>query len=218
MRRLPSDIPAWMQAQLNALTNIPDEDIDLSDIPELMDPDLWITARRGAFYRPLKELITLRLDADVLQWFKASADGGKGYQTAINTALRQHALREVKASGIRLPPNMSEAAVLAAANLILERRLAQPTAVRESLAAYTTNKEPSWRNPEEAIRAFRIAGDPKLRAEAAVYDELLQMRIKGGPCVCGCGESPRAKGSRFVRGHHFRLGKRLRESWNSALS
>lgn len=45
------------------------------------------------FYRPLKKPITLRLDADVLAWFKK---GGRRYQTRINQALRQVMEREMK--------------------------------------------------------------------------------------------------------------------------
>lgn len=37
------------------------------------------------YYRPIKKAVTLRLDADVLAWFKAQ---GRGYQTRINRALR----------------------------------------------------------------------------------------------------------------------------------
>ncbi len=47
------------------------------------------------FYRPLKRPITLRLDADVLAWFKKD---GRRYQTRINTALRKVMEREMKAA------------------------------------------------------------------------------------------------------------------------
>jgi uncharacterized protein (DUF4415 family) len=50
-------------------------------------PRTWMVAERGEFYRPVKEQITLRLDKDVLAWFKA---GGEGYQTRINEALREY--------------------------------------------------------------------------------------------------------------------------------
>ena len=40
----------------------------------------------GRLYRPIKRPITLRLDADVLAWFKRQ---GRGYQTRINRALRK---------------------------------------------------------------------------------------------------------------------------------
>jgi uncharacterized protein (DUF4415 family) len=40
----------------------------------------------GEYYRPIKKLVTLRVDADVLAWFKKP---GAGYQTRINQALRR---------------------------------------------------------------------------------------------------------------------------------
>jgi len=75
------------QDELAALEAMPDEAIDTSDIPETTD---WSRALpRGALYRPVKRQLTLRLDADVIEWFKAHAGaGGEGYQTAINRALR----------------------------------------------------------------------------------------------------------------------------------
>lgn len=59
-----------------------DEDIDLSDIPEITD---WSNAVRGKFYRPVKQSLTIRLDADVIAWLKSQ---GSGYQTRINGLLR----------------------------------------------------------------------------------------------------------------------------------
>jgi uncharacterized protein (DUF4415 family) len=38
-----------------------------------------------------KERITIRLDADVLAWFRDQVKGGGNYQTLINAALRDHA-------------------------------------------------------------------------------------------------------------------------------
>jgi uncharacterized protein (DUF4415 family) len=40
----------------------------------------------GELYKPIKKPVTLRLDADVLAWFKKQ---GRGYQTRINRALRK---------------------------------------------------------------------------------------------------------------------------------
>lgn len=48
------------------------------------------------YYRPLKQPVTLRLDADVLAWFKKD---GSRYQTRINQALRKIMEREMKHSG-----------------------------------------------------------------------------------------------------------------------
>jgi len=63
-----------------------DDEIDLSDIPELTDVE-WDRAIRGKYSRPVKRQLTLRLDADVVEWFKRTAPK---YQTAINDALRKH--------------------------------------------------------------------------------------------------------------------------------
>lgn len=65
-----------------------DEDIDLSDNPEVT-PEMFAKAivRRGLVIAPPKEQVTLRLDVDVLKWFRSQ---GKGYQTQINTLLRAY--------------------------------------------------------------------------------------------------------------------------------
>jgi uncharacterized protein (DUF4415 family) len=47
-------------------------------------------ARRGVLYRPVKQQITLRIDADVIEWFRSRARHGEGYQTNINRALREY--------------------------------------------------------------------------------------------------------------------------------
>ncbi len=70
-----------------------DEDIDFSDIPE-MTAEQWNRSVRGKFYRPIKEQVTLRIDADVIAWFRQNEDK---YQTAINAALREHVERQRQA-------------------------------------------------------------------------------------------------------------------------
>ena len=54
-------------AELKALAAMPDDTIDLSDMPEVTDFTGWV---RGKFYRPVKKQVTLRLDADLIEWFK----------------------------------------------------------------------------------------------------------------------------------------------------
>lgn len=78
------------KAELEALADLSDENIDTTDIPEILD---WSGTKRGLLYRPVKRQITLRLDADVVAWFRADAPGGRGYQTEINRVLRAHARR-----------------------------------------------------------------------------------------------------------------------------
>ncbi len=69
--------------ELQALAAMPDEEIDFSDLPELTSLEGGIV---GKFYRPLKQPVTLRLDADVLAWLKKD---GKGYQSRANAILRE---------------------------------------------------------------------------------------------------------------------------------
>jgi uncharacterized protein (DUF4415 family) len=76
------------KAELEALEALPDELIDTNEMPEVRD---WSKARRGVFYRPIKQQLTLRLDADLIEWFKGhSSQGTEGYQTRINAALREY--------------------------------------------------------------------------------------------------------------------------------
>ena len=90
MEKESSRLTDVQKEELKALEALPEDQINTTDVPELLD---WSDARRGVFYRPVKQQITLRLDADVVAWFKAHAPGGRGYQTDINRALREHVQR-----------------------------------------------------------------------------------------------------------------------------
>jgi uncharacterized protein (DUF4415 family) len=65
-----------------------DEDIDYSDIPEVT-PEMFARAvvRKGLQSATPKKQVTLRLDADVIEWFKAQ---GREYQDRINALLRAY--------------------------------------------------------------------------------------------------------------------------------
>jgi len=65
-----------------------DDRIDFSDTPELT-PEMFARAivRRGLKPAPRKEQLTLRVDSDVLEWYKKQ---GPGYQTRINALLRAY--------------------------------------------------------------------------------------------------------------------------------
>ncbi len=73
---------------LKRLRALRDKDIDLSENPEVT-PEMFAKAivRRGLVTAPPKEQVTLRLDEDVLKWFRSQ---GKGYQTQINALLRAY--------------------------------------------------------------------------------------------------------------------------------
>lgn len=65
-----------------------DEDIDLSDIPEI-PPEMFARAivRQGLKPVSRKSQLTLRIDSDVLEWFRAR---GVGYQSQMNAVLRAY--------------------------------------------------------------------------------------------------------------------------------
>lgn len=84
-------LTARQRKELEALSTLPDHRIDTSDIPELPSSVLQREGVIGKFYRPIKKPVTIRLDADVIEWLKAD---GKGYQTKANALLRDRMLTE----------------------------------------------------------------------------------------------------------------------------
>ena len=80
------------KARLEALAKRPDSEIDFSDIPEL-DESFWKNAVQNPFYKPTKQVTTIRIDADFMQWLKSQ---GIGYQTRMNKILREAMLKELK--------------------------------------------------------------------------------------------------------------------------
>jgi uncharacterized protein (DUF4415 family) len=85
----PKNPPTFTAAQrkrLDRVAAMPDSQIDYSDNPKASPDALW--TRPGALVAEQnKQQVTLRLDADVLQFFKAT---GKRYQSRINAALREY--------------------------------------------------------------------------------------------------------------------------------
>jgi uncharacterized protein (DUF4415 family) len=73
--------------QLAKLAALPEDQIDTVDIPEAPQAS-WTDVRRADLYRPVKKPVTIRLDADVLAWFKEHS--ASGYQTEINRVLRRY--------------------------------------------------------------------------------------------------------------------------------
>jgi uncharacterized protein (DUF4415 family) len=88
MKKAISDLLTPDQrADLEALAVLPEDKINTDDIPEQRD---WTGAKRGALFRSVKQQITLRLDADAIDWFRRHPMPDAGYQTAINQALREY--------------------------------------------------------------------------------------------------------------------------------
>jgi len=79
-------LDAEMRRQLEAIDNLPDDQIDFSDIPEMTESD-WNRGPVyvGLHYRPGKKSVTIRLDKDMVAWYKKH---GKGWQTKMNWVLR----------------------------------------------------------------------------------------------------------------------------------
>jgi uncharacterized protein (DUF4415 family) len=71
-----------IKSDLARLDRTRDADIDYSDIPPL---DKAFLKKATAPWPPVKKQLTIRLDADVLDWLKGH---GRGYQTRINRILR----------------------------------------------------------------------------------------------------------------------------------
>lgn len=81
-----------MRRELEELERKPDSEIDFSDIPPL-DENFFKQAKVGVFYRPIKHPVTMRLDADVLDWLRSK---GTGYQTRANNILRAAMMADLK--------------------------------------------------------------------------------------------------------------------------
>ena len=91
MRKTNSNpLSPTQRAELEALATLPDDRINTAATPEIQD---WTGARRGVFFRPRKKQLTLRLDADLIDWFRTHTSNGEGYQTSINSALREYVTR-----------------------------------------------------------------------------------------------------------------------------
>ena len=78
--------------KLAKLAERPDSEINFSDLPPLKE-SFWRNAVRNPFYRPVKQQLTVRLDADVVAWLRRQ---GRGYQTRLNRVLREAMLDDIK--------------------------------------------------------------------------------------------------------------------------
>jgi uncharacterized protein (DUF4415 family) len=89
-RRVPTSalfttpLSSQERRSIEKLSRKSDAEIDFSEIAEISQ--LPAKAEVGRFYRPIKQLVSLRLDADVLAWFRGR---GKKYQTYMNEVLRR---------------------------------------------------------------------------------------------------------------------------------
>src|ERR1700752_1601968 len=90
--------------RLAKLAARPDSEIDFSDLPPLKE-SFWRNAVRNPFYRPVKQQLTVRLDADVVTWLRQS---GRGYQTRLNLVLRRRCWRTLRRALSCLPQKLHD--------------------------------------------------------------------------------------------------------------
>ena len=85
------------QANWEAVEAMEDEDIDLSEIPEVTAEQMAQAILRvgGKPISREKVRVNIYLDAEVVEYFKALA-GGRGYQTLINETLKE----SIRAKGL----------------------------------------------------------------------------------------------------------------------
>lgn len=81
--------------ELSTIETMSNAEIDTNDIPERLD---WSDAEVGKFYKPIKTQISLRVDTDVLSWFKSRS---KQYTSMMNQALRAYITAEEARSGAK---------------------------------------------------------------------------------------------------------------------
>jgi len=94
----PPPLTEAQKAEIAALKARPEDDVDTSDIPELTE-EFWQKAVRNPYFKPIKQQLTLRLDSDLVAWFKGRTPDGRGYQSAINRALREYVTKQDRKAG-----------------------------------------------------------------------------------------------------------------------
>jgi uncharacterized protein (DUF4415 family) len=95
-KQLMNELTPEQLEELTALAAMPDEEIDTTDAPEVLD---WTGAKRGLFYRPGPEQRTVSVDADVVEWFQKHSHGIDSYQAGINRALREYVVKQARKAG-----------------------------------------------------------------------------------------------------------------------
>lgn len=88
IRKRRDEIPPMSKKRAEDIEAMSDDDIDYSDIPPLSEE--FFKNARLVERKPRTEHISIRIDTDVLEWFKQHAEGKKGYQTLINDVLRTY--------------------------------------------------------------------------------------------------------------------------------
>jgi uncharacterized protein (DUF4415 family) len=89
-----TELTEQQQAELQALAEMSDDEIDLSDIPYA--PVDWSKAQRGLHYNPTWLEVTIRLDEQVVAWFEEHTRDPERLHRHINQVLVEHIRRQKK--------------------------------------------------------------------------------------------------------------------------
>ena len=91
-----NSISADELAELDALASLPDDAIDLSDIPEVTD---WTGAKRGIFFTGPAEKVAVGIDSDLAAWFESHSSTREESEERINRALRSYITEQLRKAG-----------------------------------------------------------------------------------------------------------------------
>ena len=94
------EIPPMTEERAREIEAMSDKDIDFSDIPEL--DEVFFKNAKLVKRQPKTEAISIRVDTDTLEWFRATAKNHpeiRGYQTLINDVLRTYVTHQTNNNG-----------------------------------------------------------------------------------------------------------------------
>ena len=100
VRKHDREIPPMTEERAKEIEAMSDEDIDFSDIPEL--DEAFFKNAKLVKRQPKTEAISIRVDTDTLEWFRATAKNNpeiRGYQTLINDVLRTYVTHQTNNNG-----------------------------------------------------------------------------------------------------------------------
>lgn len=100
VRKHDNEIPPMSEERAKEIQSMSDEDIDFSDIPEL--DEAFFKNAKLVKRQPNTEAISIRVDTDTLEWFRATAKKHpeiRGYQTLINDVLRTYVTHQINNKG-----------------------------------------------------------------------------------------------------------------------
>ncbi len=158
------------KVDLERLRDMPDEEIDFSDIPETLD---WTGAVRGMFYRPRKVEVTLRLDDDVVSWFEGrQGDNSDGCDAEVNLALRDYVVCREREIAIAC---LAESDAAIERDEVVEGAMKLWEAAAHAVAAAAVERRWPFGDrrllKSAAVRLAREYGDPTIAAGYAGAEE-----------------------------------------------